>query len=490
MGRAMLIFVVLMTTVFGSVLISVYKNIGGVPEVLIKNQLQKEAEGVSDFVLRDAVRGANSKDFLETMMDMVGSESGHDMSFTMYYGVPEGSQTLVQPEWKIGNCEVEKITYTYHMNEDNYKVQTRIRAAMQDIEIFREAEMAFSYPMTVLGKVEPNIVYLEFEQVLLFPWLRDLLKRLFGIDKPNFPDSSPNNYGGEFFGFTFWSPTGNDNTKMDDEMDSWEGNYSKRFLKLNGYDHRVEVNRKPLADQGEGFKDLDTNHAFTLLTFAKIDKDGRNSASGFLGLIGKTPDVRDRQGTLLWIPSDPTVTSMHAKPAAAIWFETITKGNAKGKLHFTVTQDTLISGQYNTIDLSIDHTLTAPVWKRSGNFLFGYSYTINDAHNTHPWNSYALTYEIRDGKAWVLGYVNGSKVGEKSSNYPVRAYPSEYGMTLGARDIRKANGDKFANDAAERKQLFGIMDQSGMNDEAFTPTDVGLWHEQVMKSTLMHYIRD
>jgi len=480
----------------------VYRNVGGIPEVLIKNQLEKEAESVSDFVLRDAVRGANSKEFLETMMDIAGSEIGNEMAFTVYYGVPEGSQALVEPAWKIGNCEVEKITYTYHMNEDNYKVQTKIRGAMQGVEIFREAEMAFSYPMTVLGKVEPNIVYLEFEQVLLFPWLRDLLKRLFGIDKPNFPDSSPNNYGGEFFGFSFWSPTGNDYTQIDDEMDSWEGNYSKRFLKLNGLDHRVEINRKPLADQGEDFKDLDTNHAFTLLTFAKVDKDGRNSASGFLGFIGRTPDVRDRQGTLLWIPSDPKVypnttatkteynRKMWEKPAAAIWFHTKTKGNPKGDLHFTVTQDTLINGNYNVIDLVVSHTLTAPVWRRTGNFLFGYSYSINDAHNTHPWNSYALTYEIRDNKAWVMGYINGVKVGEKSSNYPVRAYPSEEGMSLGARDIRYENGGKYANDAPERKHLFGIMDQSGMNDEAFTPTDVGLWHEQVMKSTLMHYIRD
>ncbi len=501
MGRAMLIFVVLMTTIFASVLTSVYRNIGGVPEVLIKNQLHKEAESVSDFVLRDAVRGANSKDFLETMMEIAGEQSGFDMQFTVYYGVPEGSEALVEPAWKIGNCEVETITYTYHMNEDNYKVQTRIRGEMQGVEIFRDAEMAFSYPMTVLGKVEPNIVYLEFEQVLLFPWLRDLLKKLFNIDKPNFPDSSPNNYGGEFFGFTFWSPTGNDYTQIDDEMDSWEGNYSKRFLKLNGYDHRVEINRKPLGEQGEGFKDLDTNHAFTLLTFAKVDKDGRNSASGFLGFIGRTPDVRHRQGTLLWIPTDPilykdkndprTAKKMWEKPAAAIWFETKTKGNPKGDLHFTVTQDTLINGSYNTIDLVVSHTLTAPVWKRSGSWLFGYNYSINEAHNTHPWNSYALTYEIRDNKAWVLGYINGVKVGEKDSDYAVRAYPSEHGMTLGARDVRDpTKTEEDDNKADERMHLFGIMDQSGMNDEAFTPTEVGLWHEQVMKSTLMHYIRD
>lgn len=508
MGRAMLLFVVLMTTIFASVLTSVYRNIGGVPEVLIKNQLHKEAESVSDFVLRDAVRGANSKDFLETMMEIAGEQSGFDMQFTVYYGVPEGSEALVEPAWKIGNCEVETITYTYHMNEDNYKVQTRIRGEMQGVEIFRDAEMAFSYPMTVLGKVEPNIVYLEFEQMLLLPWLRDILYRLFGIEKNDFPDSSPNNYNGEFHGFTFWSPTGVDDTKIDDgEIDSWDGNYSKRYLKLNGLDHRVTINRKILEDQDEDFKDIDTNHAFTLMTFAKIDKTGRYR-TGWFGSVSE--DHRDRQGTLMWIPTDPIEYSkgqagynekMWEKPAAGIWFERKGSGKndnlPKGHFYFYVTQD-LAPGQteHQYLQIKYEKDLHAEVYEYDAGFLglglFG-GWKVSNKHKHYAWNSYAMTYQITGNKAELIAYIDGKEVARTSNNNPVRAYPSEYGMTLGARDLRKIENNKvvnLANGDAKRKHLFGIMDQSGMNDEAFTPTDVGLWHEQVMKSTLMHYIRD
>lgn len=484
MGRAMLLFVILMTTIFASVLTTVYRNVGGVPEVLIKNELNKEIENVSDFVLRNAVREAGSPEMLEYFLTGQGGEAVTPGQLT---GDMNFIQNFAPGERRYGNCDVESITYSYSMSHNHYKVQTKIRGEMQGIVVTREAEMAFSYPMLVEGKITPNIVYLEFEQVMMLPWLR----KLFGL-KNNFPDSTENNYNGEFHGFSFLTPTGIDQTKLDEETGSWGGVYNKRFIKYNGLDNYVTIDRKPQSEIDTGVLDMDTNDAFSLMTFAKIDKNGRNSASGFLGLIGGTPDVRKQQGTLMWIPTDPFNKEWALnKPAAAIWFKTTNVGQAKGELHFVVTQDAYVKNgktEYKTLEVVHPYTRTVPVWKRSGNFFTGYYYTIDDSNFNYPWNSYALTYKIVGNKGVLTAFVDGKKVGQNDTGNPVRAYPTTYGMTLGRKDLRYSTPKEPERD--EYCHFFGIMDQTGMNDSDLSDVDVGLWHEGVLKSTLVQYIKD
>ena len=64
MGRAMLIFVILMTTIFAGVLINLNRNLSDMPTVIVRNTLMREAENVSDFALRNGIRNANSVAFL------------------------------------------------------------------------------------------------------------------------------------------------------------------------------------------------------------------------------------------------------------------------------------------------------------------------------------------------------------------------------------------------------------------------------------------
>lgn len=496
MGRGLLVFVILMTTLFAGIVTRIQRNVGGVPDTLIKNQLNQELENVSDFVLRKSVKAANSQTFLEAFLQETSGQSSSttELSFTEYYGVPEGSQAIVRPARKIGNCELETITYTYNRDHKSYKVISTIRGTMQGISMVKTAEMAFSFPMTVLGKIAPNIVYLEFEQLMFLPWLRQLLQLLFGIKKEDFADSSPNNYAGEFHGFTFWSATGVDTVRVKDgEVESWEDSYSKRFLKLNGYDHRVYVKRKIKEEQPDGFKDLDTDDSFTLLTFAKIDKKGRYTKGGFLGIGSE--DYRKRQGTIIWIPTEPNVPAMQSKPAAGIWFEPNNngKGLPNGKLHFYVTQDKAEGESTNKyLEVVGNYELKTDVWKWEPGFLglFG-GWKIDPSHKSKKWNSYALTYEVVNGQAILSAYVDGKPFGTPAkNNNPIRAYESIYGMTLGARDIREANGKEALNNDEKRMHLFGIIDQSGMDDKAFTPAEVEMWHNQVLKSTLVKYIRD
>ncbi len=454
MGRASLMFVILMTSIFASVLVRVQRSIGGVPDVLIRNQLNKEIENISDYVLRTAVRNANSEEFLNSVL------SGADV-----VGQISHTQTFAEGEKRIGHCDILSIEYSYAHSGDHYKVKTHIRGFMQGVEVFRDAEMAFSYPMVTLGKVAPNVVYLEFERLLLFPWLFDLLN----MNNRFLPDSSPNSYGGQFHGFSFISPTApyyiKDN--VDDDVESWGGAYSKRYLKFNGVDNWIEVENK-LPVGSEDTEALDTDTEFSLMCFAKIDKLGRK-------IFFSTPDHRKQQGTLIWIPSDNTNPALKYKPSAGIYFETLNVDSPAGKMHFIVTRS-----DQDTLMVSVPYTRTAEVWTRK--WLLVYYYIINSNHTRFPWSSYGLTYETKDEQSILTAYIDGIQVGQRIKEGAVRAHKSEYGMILGRMSYEtEANGYRY---------FFGIMDQAGMDDRTFSPSEMLLWHRGVMKSTLVQYIRD
>ncbi len=457
MGRASLVFVILMTSIFAGVLVRIQSNIAGVPDVLIRNQLNKEIENISDYVLRAAVRNANSQDFLDSVLngEIVGQIS-HIQNFDI-------------GERRIGNCDVLSLEYSYAHSQDHYKVKSHIRGFLQGVEVFRDAEMAFSFPMVTLGTVAPNVVYLEFERMLLLTWLFDI----FNINNRLLPDSSGNDYEGEFHGFSFISPTApyfvQDN--IDDEVESWGGAYSKRYIKFNGLDNYITMDNKlPLESEDE--EAFDTDNDFSLMCFAKIDKTGRRASL----LSG---DRRDQQGTLLWIPSEYNVSDMQHKPSAAIYFETTNTSSAKGKMHYVITLE-----DESELRVTINYTRQAVVWRRIGiSFLSVYS--IDPNHAQYPWNSYGLTFETKNGKSILTAYVDGVQVGQAQKDGEQRAYPSKYGMSIG----RKALNSSFHSDD-DRKYFFGIMDQAGMDDRAFTPYEMKLWHDGVMKSSLVQYIKD
>ncbi|MCB5269688.1 MAG: hypothetical protein M0Q99_12215 [Candidatus Cloacimonetes bacterium] len=469
MGRASLMFVILMTTIFASVLVRVQRSIGGVPDVLIRNQLNKEIENVSDYVLRREVRNANSQDFLDAVLDEASSA-----------GNISHIETYAEGERRIGNCDIQRIEYSYAHTTDHYKVKTQIRGFMQGVEVFRDAEMAFSYPMATLGKMVPDVVYLEFERLNLFTWFTDILGWIFGVDfdARTMADSSGNNYESQFEGFSLISPSAPYSivdSGLDEEVEEWSGAYSKRYLKFNGYNNWVKVNNKLPVGSAEA-ESLNTDTEFSLMCFAKIDKNGRDVSYTFDKF--KIPDKRKQQGTLIWIPSDATDVSMQDKPSAAIYFETTNKSSATGKMHFVVTRE---DGE--VLEVEVSHKRETPVWKRDYFlWIFPY-YEIDKKHEEHSWNSYGLTYETKNEQSILTAYIDGEKVGEDIKDGAVRAHKSEYGMILGRTPY------SLPDDIGNR-HFFGIMDQAGMDGKAFTPDEMELWHQGVMKSTLVQYIRD
>jgi hypothetical protein len=160
MGRAMLIFVILMTTIFAGVLINLNNKLSEMPTVLVRNTLMREAENVSDFALRNAIRNANSAAFLN-----------------YHLGTPpftdDVHHTQVFTDYKVGNCIIDSLQYSFYNDEDHYEVGSYVRGELQGIKVGRSAEMAFDYPFQGLSS-RPNVLYLEMERLILTGLLKAL----------------------------------------------------------------------------------------------------------------------------------------------------------------------------------------------------------------------------------------------------------------------------------------------------------------------------
>lgn len=421
MGRAALIFVILMTTIYAGILTSLNKFIGGVPEILIRNQLNKEAENVSDFALRNAIRNAGSQEFLDSYLQ--GENFADELTFTQSFD-----------DFIIGNCRIDSLRYSYVNSRSHYKVMSYITASLQGQEVSRNAEMSFNYPFLDLGSDKPNIMYLEMERLILFPWLFEGNNYL--------PDSSGNNYSGTAEGFSLISAT-----------IPWGGAFSRYCTKFNGIDNYISVAPQP---DSTGLDSLNTDNSFSLLAFAKFDKKG--------GFLDTGPPS---QGTLIWIPSDPYSSSLRYKPSAGIWYNKSDK-----KLHFAVTQD---DDENTMLEIAVSFTPYAEVFYH----LLGLP-VFNPAFYEYSWGSYGLTYNNGVLKAFVNGVLVGTQVGEN-----VRAYPSSYGMSIGRRDLR---GGSFSS--SDFQYFCGVIDQAGMHDRALIGSEMHSWHNGVMSSTLIKYIRD
>ncbi|MCB5252192.1 MAG: LamG domain-containing protein [Candidatus Cloacimonetes bacterium] len=439
MGRAMLIFVILMTTIFAGVLINLNNKLSEMPTVLVRNTLMREAENVSDFALRNAIRNANSAAFLN-----------------YHLGTPpftdDVHHTQVFTDYKVGNCIIDSLQYSFYNDEDHYEVGSYVRGELQGIKVGRSAKMAFDYPFQGLSS-RPNVLYLEMERLILTGLLKALSDFITWLIpgaayNNDVTDTSGNNHTTTIYSEALLAAT-----------IPWGGAYSRYCVPfLGGYEgwfdlfgatHMVVARDTTVANP------IQTDSSFSLLCFAKIDNAGR-------------PGHVNEQGTLLWIPSDPHSNDLKNKPSAAIWFNQSDK-----TMHFTVTQE-----DETMLDLSVDHDSYGT---RSNIFSWFFSIPIlNSNLEQYPWNSYGLSYN----NGILKGYINGVRVGTVTGD-AISAYHSEYGMSLGRRDIRTAGGG-----VSKYRYFLGLMDQMGMHDRALVDSEMQGWHNGVLHPATIMYVRD
>ena len=417
MGRSMLIVVVLMSTIFAQIIITLNRRMAETPDVMVRNLLTKEVEGVCDYSLRNAIRNAGSMQLLQV--------SGQ-VSYMWRYN-----------NFRIGNCIVDSTSYTFVGSANHYKIKTYVRGMMQGQTVSHTAEMAFNYPVSTLGG-KPNVFYYEFEEFLLFPWLFE--------ENRYIVDSSDNAYTAENSGYLVSCTV------------PWGGAFSQYTAQFNGYEAYFQVGQDGSAPMINAAGD------FSIVCFAKIDKDGRlfNSSN---------------QGTIIWIPSDPYDTNtpsgthpgqnLRQKPAAAIYYST-----SDSKIHFVTT---LNNSAKTVLDIGVAYTRTAQTHIQL------LSNILNPSHTDYPWVSLGMTFSGGVFKA----YINGVLRQTVNSGQTCGAMPSPYGMTMGRRDLR-GSGVSYS----DYKYYTGLIDQIGMSDRAISDAEMLTWHQGAQFQNSMLYIHD
>ncbi len=177
MGRTALILVVLMSTIYAGIMINLQRRLYDLPRIISRNMLQKEAESVSDYALRTAVRNS------------------------VFHGLQAEPGVLTQvhipyTNFTVGNCIIDSINYVFDAHYSRYLAQSFVRGSLMNQEISYEAEIAFDFPIPGSVAGTPNVFYLEMDQ----PQFNPSFNRVY--------DTSPNANDGFFWGDVTTRPMG------------------------------------------------------------------------------------------------------------------------------------------------------------------------------------------------------------------------------------------------------------------------------------------
>ncbi len=391
MGRAALILVVLMSTIYAGIMINLQKRLYDLPRIISRNMLQKEAESVSDYALRTAVRNS------------------------VFHGLQAqpGQLTHVPVEYdgfNVGNCVIDSISYIFDEHYSRYLAHSYVRGSLMNHEISYHAEIAFDFPLPGSVSGTPNLFYLEMDQ----PQFNPSFNRVY--------DTTPNANDGFFYGDISTRPMGSG-------ANGWK---CASFGSGGGW------------ISFPGSSTTVVSGTFTIVAYAKIRQGHPNA-------------------TLVWLASNPydTGTSSAAgpgqnlryKPTGAIYY-------TGGNMIFTVTAE-----GYQVLSVSVPFVPDGK-WP----------------HNRDPWHFFALSYNM----GTLKGYINGVLVGTAYASGVKAALPSDYGFTLGRKDIRVLG----PGGTSEYMYMFGLMDQVGLYNVALTPEQIDDFYHGTLQPARIWYIKD
>lgn len=264
MGRTMLIVVILMSTIFAGIIISLQRQMRRLPDHVVRNLLNKEAENVSDYALRTAMCNA-------VQIGLAFPTSGQ-LELTHTFN-----------NFRIGHCTIDSIQYQFVESVSHYRAFTYITAAMQGVTVKYSAEMAFNFPLNEVAGT-PNCFFFEMDQPQ------------FHGSNAYVEDSSLNDYEGSVYGGIGTSP----HTPY-----GWKG------AKYDGEDDYISISTSP-ADSA--YSNLVCDTGLTLVVFATVDQTNTVNQGTLFWLASDPFDT----GT----PSGPHPGSnLRDKPTAAIWYD-------------------------------------------------------------------------------------------------------------------------------------------------------------------------
>jgi hypothetical protein len=261
----MLIVVLLMSTLYAGIMITMQRRLFSVPDIITHNLLNKQAEGVSDYALRTAVRNSVA----------LGMQASPDsvLHWNVYYN-----------NFNVFDCKIDSIKYSFVESANRYRAQSYVRGQIMGRTTDYRAEIAFNFPLVqVVG--DPNCFYLRMNQPQFNPsepW-----------NQVN--DSSANHNDGLFYGNISTRPMGQG-------ADGWK---CASFEEGGGY----------IIHPGNATMEVNTN--FSLVSFGKI-REGETAAT-VIWLASDPYDTNtpytDTDG--VYHPGQ----NLRLKPTAGIWYE-------------------------------------------------------------------------------------------------------------------------------------------------------------------------
>lgn len=228
-----------------------------VSRIIARNMITKEAESVSDYALRCAVRDSQ----------IYGLQATPDL-FT--------SLTIPYNGFTLGNCLLDSIRYTYFDDEDRFLAKTYVRGFLQGQSIDYEAQIAFNFPLSGISG-SPNCFYLEMDQ----PQFNPSFNRVY--------DTSDNGNDGYFYGDISTRPMGQG-------VNGWK---CASFGSSGGW----------ISHPGNA--SMEVNSTFSIVAFAKIRQGHANAT--LVWLASNPFDTTVGGG------GNPG-HNLRYKPTGAIWF--------------------------------------------------------------------------------------------------------------------------------------------------------------------------
>lgn len=268
----MLIVVVLMSTIYAGIMITLQRHMFSVPDIITQNLLMKQTEGVSDYALRTAVRNS-----VQLGMQASPDEVWH--------------WSTVYNNFNVFGSRIDSIRYDFIESASRYRAQAYVTGRVGNRTTQYRSEIAFNFPL-IEAVGSPNCFWLRMNQPQFNPsehWNHVI-------------DSSPNLNHGLFYGDI-------DTRPMGQGVDGW---------KCASYGSGGGWITHP------GNASMQVNSNFSVVTWAKIRQN--HPAATILWLASDPYD-----GNTAYTDADGVYhpgQNLRLKPTAGIWYQS-------GIMHFT-----------------------------------------------------------------------------------------------------------------------------------------------------------
>lgn len=454
MGRATLILVIMMSTLFAGLTMRMNTNMLKLPDLLTEHQIKREAENISDYSLREAIDIGSDR-------AQAWYDAGYENVYIWYMGnSTETGVPSVNP--KTGAKELDIYTANFPVANGSIKKISFMKIAI--IGGPKEEPAKGNGNVTIPDKRISFQAITEVQSHLqnkTYDYKAQIAFNFYATKTPNcFYYEMNNNINGNSAKKRVQDSSGNDNLGYDTLH-----THSKKNDGVAGTTCTIFRNHHDCTIYCPDAPSLRVSAAFTLVGFVKVDDSS----------IGNS-------AALIWLPTLPgNGISPNPPPTAGIWID------SDSYMHFTVGG---LSGEedplYSQADVSFDYKPHYTSNQGNG----------NSPNYKGPWDFVALSFEngeltgyyayIDDKGETVWNVFNADK-----AKFDV-ALLSEDGFSVGGKITKIVKGTQHNpyEFSSYEWALKGAMDQVGMYNRALTYQEVINFYNLTTQPATIDYIRE